>query len=122
MAGEYEGWAYLSWNETSEVWDEGPGPDTSIFFDLRELVRVDLSRNKLSGEMDILFAPVLEYVNLSHNNFTSIDSFKVSELATACVIDLQLDFGNNMTFSSPTCFDVHVSNSRSLMVRSLLPM
>ena len=93
VAGEYE-WAYLSWNETSEEWDQGPGPDTSTFFNLRDLTHVDLSRNKLSGEVDILFAPALEYVNFSHNNFTSIDSFKVSELSYAHDVDLQLAFGN----------------------------
>jgi Leucine-rich repeat (LRR) protein len=83
VAGEYE-WAYLSWNETSEWWDQGPGPDTTIFFNLRELVRVDLSQNKLSGEVDILFAPALEHANFSHNNFTSIDSFKVRACYYLC--------------------------------------
>ena len=37
---------------------------------------MDLSQNNLSGEVDVLFAPALEYVNFSHNNFTSINSFK----------------------------------------------
>ena len=50
--------------------------DTSVFFNLRDLVHVDLSQNNLSGEVDVLFAPALEYVNFSHNNFTSINSFK----------------------------------------------
>jgi Leucine-rich repeat (LRR) protein len=52
--------------------------DASVFFDLRELVHIDVSQNQLSGEVDILFAPALEYVNFSHNKFDSIDSFKVS--------------------------------------------
>jgi hypothetical protein len=55
---------------------------------------VNMSRNKLSGEVDILFAPALEHVDFSHNNFTSIDSFKVSELADAHVVDPQLASGN----------------------------
>ena len=50
--------------------------DTSVFFNLRDLVHVDLSQNNLSGEVDVLFAPALEYVNFSHNNFTSINNFK----------------------------------------------
>jgi hypothetical protein len=82
MAAEFN--TYVSWNETSEEWDEGPGPDTSTFFGLRELVRVDLSQNKLSGEVDILFAPALEYANFSHNKFASIDSFKVRACYCLC--------------------------------------
>ena len=50
--------------------------DTSIFFNLRELAHVDLSQNNLSGEVDVLFAPALEYANFSHNNFISINSYK----------------------------------------------
>ena len=50
--------------------------DTSIFFNLRELTDVDLSQNNLSGEVDILFAPELKHVNFSHNNFTSVNSYK----------------------------------------------
>jgi hypothetical protein len=52
--------------------------DTSVFFDLCELVHIDISQNLLSGEVDVLFAPALEYDNFSHNKFDSIDSFKVS--------------------------------------------
>jgi len=48
----------------------------TAFFNLRELTHVDLSQNNLSGEVDILFAPALQYANFSHNNFTSINSFK----------------------------------------------
>ena len=50
--------------------------DSTVFFSLRELTRVDLSQNNLSGEADILFAPAVQYVNFSHNNFTSLNSFK----------------------------------------------
>ena len=50
--------------------------DASIFFNLRDLDYVDLSQNNLSGEVDVLFAPALEHANFSHNNFTSINSFK----------------------------------------------
>jgi len=49
---------------------------TSLFFNLRDLTHVDLSQNNLSGEVDVLFAPALQYANFSHNNFTSINSFK----------------------------------------------
>jgi hypothetical protein len=104
--------AYVSWNETNEDWNYGEGSDTTIFFNLRELVRVDLSRNKLSGEVDILFAPALEHANFSHNNFTSIDSFKVRDCSCPCC---------NTVFSHLFCC-AHVSNSRSLMVPSLLVM
>ena len=50
--------------------------DTSLFLNLRELMHVDLSQNNLSGEVDVLFTPALEHSNFSHNNFTSINSFK----------------------------------------------
>ena len=50
--------------------------DASIFFNLRDLDYVDLSQNNLSGEVDVLFAPALEHANFSHNNFTSVNSFK----------------------------------------------
>jgi len=50
--------------------------DTSLFFKLRDLTHVDLSKNNLSGEVDVLFAPALEYANFSHNNFSTINSFK----------------------------------------------
>ena len=33
--------------------------DESVFFNLRNLKYVDLSRNSLSGEVDLLFAPAL---------------------------------------------------------------
>ncbi|KAL7554398.1 hypothetical protein ACHAWF_017845, partial [Thalassiosira exigua] len=58
------------WNDKREL------EDTSAFFGLRDLTFVDLSGNRLSGEADVLFAPALEYVNFSSNNFTSVDSFK----------------------------------------------
>jgi len=50
--------------------------DASLFFNLRDLAHVDLSQNNLRGEVDVLFAPALQYVNFSHNNLTSINSFK----------------------------------------------
>ena len=50
--------------------------DTALFFHLHDLAHVDLSQNNLSGEVDVLFAPALENANFSHNNFTSINSFK----------------------------------------------
>ena len=61
---------------TTDDWLLGIVNDTSLFFNLRDLMHVDLSRNNLSGEIDILFAPALEYANFSHNNFTSINSYK----------------------------------------------
>jgi len=50
--------------------------DTSLFFNLRDLTHVDLSQNNMNGEVDVLFAPALQYANFSHNNFTSINTFK----------------------------------------------
>ena len=50
--------------------------DSSWFFRLRELTHVDLSQNNLSGEVDVLLAPSVEYANFSHNNFTSVNTFK----------------------------------------------
>ena len=50
--------------------------DASEFFELRALTQVDLSRNKLVGEVDVLFAPALLQVNFSHNDFTSVNSYK----------------------------------------------
>jgi len=52
--------------------------DESVFFNLRNLKYVDLSQNSLSGEVDLLFAPALQHVNFSHNNITSVNTFKVS--------------------------------------------
>merc|ERR1712194_383203 len=53
------------------------GPvDATLFFNLRELSQVDLSQNRLSGEVDVLFAPALVQVNFSHNNFASVNSYK----------------------------------------------
>ena len=49
--------------------------DTSLF-SLQELTYVDLSQNNLSGEVDALLAPALEYFNASHNNFSSLHTFK----------------------------------------------
>lgn len=40
--------------------------------DLRVLYFVDLSENELTGVADILFSPSILYLNLSHNNLTSI--------------------------------------------------
>jgi len=51
--------------------------DESVFFNLRNLKHVDLSQNSLSGEVDLLFAPALQHVNFSHNNITSVNTFKV---------------------------------------------
>jgi len=63
---------------------------TDIFFNLRDLYNVDLSENYLSGEADVLFAPALVNVNFSHNNFTSVDTFKTFKpsLKTLRVFDL----------------------------------
>ena len=37
---------------------------------------VDISNNQLSGQVDALLAPSLQYLNASHNNFTSLSGFK----------------------------------------------
>ena len=37
---------------------------------------VDISNNQLSGQIDALLAPSLEYLNASHNNFTSLSTFR----------------------------------------------
>jgi len=73
MAGTYDPYDYNDddWGSWAAI-----EIDRSIFFNLRELTHVDLSQNNLSGEVDVLFAPALEHVNFSHNNFTSINSFK----------------------------------------------
>ena len=45
-------------------------------FHLKSLKRVDVSKNNLSGEVDVLLSPALQYLNLSQNNFTSLVHFK----------------------------------------------
>jgi len=70
--------------------------DASLFFNLRDLTYVDLSQNNLSGEVDVLFAPALQYTNFSHNNFTSINSFKKFKRSqqTLTVCDVSHNFIN----------------------------
>merc|ERR1711966_158603 len=46
------------------------------FYHLSKLTYVDVSANNLSGEVDVLLSPALQYLNLSHNNFTSLVNFK----------------------------------------------
>lgn len=65
----------LSGSSFSEMWGEMV-QDSSIFSNLRALRHVDLSNNSLSGQVDVLFAPALDYANFSHNKLTSINSFK----------------------------------------------
>ena len=72
MAGTYDLNAGYDDDYTPEKWST----HASLFFNLRDLAHVDLSQNNLSGDVDVLFAPALQYVNFSHNNFTSINSFK----------------------------------------------
>ena len=71
--------------------------DTSLFFNLRELAHVDLSQNNLSGKVDLLFAPALEHANFSHNNFTSINSFKRFKRShqTLRICDITYNFINS---------------------------
>jgi len=72
MAGTYDR------NADDDVYSNSFGwvTDTSVFFNLRDLTHVDLSQNNISGEVDVLFAPALQYANFSYNNFTSINTFK----------------------------------------------
>jgi hypothetical protein len=42
----------------------------------RKLSHVDLSWNKLTGRIDALLSPSLEYVNISHNNLEQVYTFK----------------------------------------------
>mmetsp|Transcript_10296 Transcript_10296/g.22342 ORF Transcript_10296/g.22342 Transcript_10296/m.22342 type:complete len:1541 (-) Transcript_10296:66-4688(-) len=68
--------------------------DTSVFFNMRDLTYVDISQNGLSGEVDVLFAPAVQHVNMSHNNFTSVNSFKTFKRShpTLLVCDLSYNF------------------------------
>ncbi|KAL7465661.1 hypothetical protein ACHAXS_005978, partial [Conticribra weissflogii] len=50
--------------------------DYNLFYKTRQLSHIDLSMNQLSGATDILVSPVAKYVNLSHNNFSSIHHAK----------------------------------------------
>jgi Leucine-rich repeat (LRR) protein len=70
------------------------GDDASVFFDLRALTQVDLSQNKLTGEVDVLFAPALVHVNFSHNNFTSVNTYKTFKRShkTMQIADLSHNF------------------------------
>jgi Leucine-rich repeat (LRR) protein len=43
---------------------------------LRHLTHVDLSSNNLHGQIDALISPSLEYINVSHNSFDQVDTFK----------------------------------------------
>lgn len=42
------------------------------YYDLRKLTSVDLSDNKLTGGLDILFSPLIRKFNVSHNQFDRI--------------------------------------------------
>jgi len=96
----------------------GSVTDTSLFFNLRDLTHVDLSQNNLSGEVDVLFAPALQYVNFSHNNFTSINSFKKFKRShqTLTICDVSNNFINTsasdlMKSSPPNIEQLIVSNN-----------
>ncbi|KAL7538478.1 LOW QUALITY PROTEIN: hypothetical protein ACHAWF_006105, partial [Thalassiosira exigua] len=88
MAGTYVEWVMFGYDGWMDV------DDTSVFFNLRDLSHVDFSQNKLSGEVDVLFAPALEHANFSQNNFTSINSFKKFKRShqTLKVCDLSYNF------------------------------
>ena len=92
--------------------------DASLFFNLRELTHVDLSQNNLSGEVDVLFAPALQYANFSHNNFTSINSFKKFKKSheTLTVCDVSHNFintsaSNLMMYVLPNIEELIVSSN-----------
>ena len=76
MAGTTKTNPYTGYIDDDIYVQNQPVNDTSIFFNLRDLAHVDLSQNNLSGEVDVLFTPALQYANFSHNYFTSINSFK----------------------------------------------
>ncbi|KAL7522270.1 hypothetical protein ACHAWX_006963, partial [Stephanocyclus meneghinianus] len=42
------------------------------YFNLRQLLHVDLSGNELTGVADILLSPLIRHLNLSHNKFSSV--------------------------------------------------
>jgi hypothetical protein len=64
------------------------------------LSHIDLSENYLSGEAEMLFSPATEYVNFSHNRFTSVSrmhEFKPSYI-TVQSVDLSYNsVGQNLT-------------------------
>jgi Leucine-rich repeat (LRR) protein len=42
----------------------------------QKLRHVDLSANNLRGQIDVLISPFLEYINVSHNSFDQVATFK----------------------------------------------
>ena len=66
--------------------------DFNSFYDLRRLKHVDISKNNLSGEVDVLLSPAIQYLNLSHNNFSSLVHFKFRGSQTTLE---QLDLSHN---------------------------
>ena len=103
---------------TSENWfcTETIVADTSVFFNLRDLIHVDLSQNNLSGEVDVLFAPAIEYANFSHNNFTSINSFKEFKRSHQTLI--LCDVSHNSINASGSDIMKHVPTNIEQMILS----
>ncbi|KAL7547744.1 hypothetical protein ACHAWF_012488, partial [Thalassiosira exigua] len=60
---------------------------------LRKLSHFDLSQNQFSGHVDMIFSPVTSYVNISHNNFTSMRFFRFH--ATYGALQATFDLSNN---------------------------
>ena len=52
--------------------------ESFVFRKLLHLIHVDLSQNKLEGNVDAQLAPALESVNFAGNNFTSVSGFTKS--------------------------------------------
>jgi len=50
--------------------------DFNSFYQLKKLKHLDMSRNDLSGEVDVLLSPAIEHLDLSQNNLTSLINFK----------------------------------------------
>ena len=63
---------------------------------------VDISNNKLSGQVDALFAPAFDYLNASGNVFTSVDSFKKYKLSHSTL--RICDLSNNRLLQNVTDF------------------
>ena len=64
--------------------------DFNLFCSLRSLIQVNLSHNELSGEVDVLFVPALQSLNLSGNNFALLICSSSEHLRTFSKSQMQV--------------------------------
>lgn len=94
--------------------------DYFFLYRFRSLEHIDASENKLTGEVDILPSPSVEYLNFSYNNFSSVGQYQKFKASYHTLQTCDLSYNNIEQHISEILHDTPPSIEELLLTENLI--